>query len=146
MILFGSLFLSNSSIFQKDLTCFNNTKSSNNCQIQIRLSNDPTQCGGNQGSPTGSTVTTSISFGCKTQGSPIADLLFAIIRFLSNGVGILVVLSIVIAGIQYIGSRGEPQGTAQAIARIRSSLIALVIYIFAYAILNYLIPVGFFKV
>ena len=104
-------------------------------------------CGSSPPTPTGtsSQVVTSIDFGCKSKGNGILDLLFAIIRFLSDGVGIIIVLSIIIAGIQYIVSSGEPQAVSKAIARIRSSIIALVVYIFAYAILNYLIPGTFLK-
>jgi hypothetical protein len=97
-------------------------------------------CGGS-----GNPVNTNIDFGCKTRGNPIIDMTFAIIRFLSAGVGIIVIGSVVVGGMQYIGSRGDPQATGQAIGRIRSSIIALIIFIFAYAILNYLIPVSFFN-
>ena len=116
------------------------------------------QCG-NATNGSGTAVKTSIDFGCngdscvngKTQGycsSPhngIIDLVFAIIRFLSDGVGIVVIASIVVGGIQYIASSGDPNNTNKAIGRIRSSIIALIIYIFAYAILNYLIPGAFFN-
>ena len=97
-------------------------------------------CGG-----PGQAVATSIDFGCKHQGNPIVDILFAIIRFLSLGVGIVVIASIVVAGIQFTVSKGDPQATGNAIGRIRSSVIALIIYIFAYALLNYIIPNGFFS-
>jgi hypothetical protein len=89
--------------------------------------------------------TPSIDIGCRGQGNPIADALFGIIRFLSAGVGLVIVGSIIVGGIQYTGSRGDPQSTAMAINRIRSSLFALLIFIFAYAILNYIIPAGFLK-
>ncbi|HEX3568536.1 MAG TPA: hypothetical protein VHT70_02555 [Candidatus Saccharimonadales bacterium] len=98
-------------------------------------------------------VNISINIGCKGQScqsrntdgcSAIIDAAFAIIRFLSAGVGLVVVASIVWAGIQYTTSRGDPGATAQAIERIRNTLIALLIYVFSYAILNYLIPKGFF--
>lgn len=101
-------------------------------------------------------VQTSINFGCKGTAcygmagskscpdmSPITDIIYAIIRFLSIGVGIVVVASMVYAGMQYIGSRGEPQATEQAVNRIRSNIIAIIIYIFAYAILSFVIPPGF---
>ena len=68
------------------------------------------------------------------------DALFGFIQFLSYGVGLVVVGSIIVGGIQYSASRGDPQATAQAINRIRSSLIALLIYIFGFAFLNYLLP------
>jgi hypothetical protein len=97
-------------------------------------------CGG-----PGQAVNTSIDLGCTHQGNPIADLLFAIIRLLSDGVGIMVVASVIVGGIQFSVSRGDPNATAAAIGRIRTSLIALLIYIFAYAILNYVIPGGFLK-
>lgn len=87
----------------------------------------------------------SIDIGCEGKGNPILDALFAIIRFLSMGVGIVVVGSIVLAGIQYTTSRGDPQATAKAIERITNSLIALTLFIFSYALLNWLIPAGLLK-
>ncbi len=93
------------------------------------------QCGGGSNS-----YTPSVDIGCKGIGNPIMDALFGIIRFLSLGVGLIVIGSIIVGGIQYTASRGEPQATALAINRIRASLFALIIYIFAYAALNYIIP------
>ncbi len=84
-----------------------------------------------------------IKIGCKGKGNPIADAIFAVIRILSDGVGLVVIGSIVVGGIQYAGSRGDPQAMALAVGRIRSSLFALVLFIFGYAILNYIIPAGF---
>jgi hypothetical protein len=89
-------------------------------------------------------VETMLDFGCKGQSTAVIDIMFAIIRFLSAGVGIVIVASTVYAGIQYIVSRGDPQATANAIKRIRNNVVALGLFIFAYAILNYLIPAGFF--
>lgn len=82
---------------------------------------------------------------CSNPHNGIVDLLFAIIRFLSDGVGLVVIVSVIIGGIQYITSRGDPNATGAAIKRLTSALTALLIFIFAYAILNYVIPVGFFK-
>lgn len=89
-------------------------------------------------------VETMLDFGCKGQSTAIIDILFALIRFLSAGVGIVLIGSTVYAGIQYITSRGDPQATAKAIGRVRNNVVALGLFIFAYAILNYLIPAGFF--
>jgi hypothetical protein len=72
-------------------------------------------------------------------------LIFSIIRFLSAGVGIIIIASMIVAGIQYTSARGDPNAVAKAQLRIRSNVVALLIYIFAYAILNYLIPIGLFK-
>lgn len=90
-------------------------------------------------------VKVSVDIGCKGVGNPIMDALFAIIRFLSDGVGLVVIASIVWAGIQYSASKGNPSETAKAIQRIQNTLIALLIYIFGYALLNYIIPAGVLK-
>lgn len=87
-----------------------------------------------------SEVKTSINIGCQGKGNAIIDMLFAFIRFLSAGVGLIIVGSLVFAGIQYTTSRGDPQATAAAIDRIQNSLLALLLFIFAYAILNYIVP------
>ncbi len=98
------------------------------------------QCGGGSGY---SAVPTSINFGCSQKGNPITDLLFAVIRFLSAGVGLVIIASVIVGGIQYIVARGDPNGTQAAVKRLISSTIALLVFIFAYAILNYVVPGGF---
>ncbi len=114
---------------------------------------------GSAGNNTGPSMYTSIDFGCygnKCTGSAggsycagknssVIDLLFAVIRFLTKGVGLVVIASIVLGGIQYTASRGDPNATSVAVRRITSAVIALVVFIFAYAILNYVIPAGFFS-
>ncbi|MEO9179950.1 MAG: hypothetical protein ABI221_03660 [Candidatus Saccharimonadales bacterium] len=97
-------------------------------------------CGGGDNA-----VTISLKIGCQHKGNPIVDMLFAIIRFLSLGVGIVVVGSIVVAGIQYTSSRGDPQAVKAAQGRITSTVIALLIYIFTFAILNWILPAGLLK-
>lgn len=67
----------------------------------------------------------------------------ALIRFLSIGVGLVVVLMIIVAGIQYIVSAGNPQGIEAAKNRLTNALIALLLYIFMAAVLNFLVPGGF---
>lgn len=127
-----------------------------------------TTCNGCGSVPTPTTgsnnagVRTSINFGCQGQAcanggttgycsktangnNGITDLLFAVIRFLSAGVGLVVIASVIVGGIQYIVSRGDPNATGAAIKRLTSSVIALLVFIFAYAILNFLIPGGFFN-
>lgn len=75
---------------------------------------------------------------------PIQDLAFSIIKFLSTGVGLLVVASIIYAGIQYSASQGNPEATVAAKGRIQNAIIGLVIYMFIYAIVQYLVPGGIF--
>jgi hypothetical protein len=117
------------------------------------------QCGAGS-----SAVQTSIDFGCKgdvcnpnnvhydakasyctdtsnTLGADsITDMVFAIIKLLSDGVGLVIIASLTVAGIQFTSSRGDPQSTATAIKRIQSNVLALFIFFFAYAVLNYLVP------
>jgi hypothetical protein len=93
------------------------------------------QCGEGDGA-----VKTSINIGCTAKGNPIMDFSFAVIRFLSNGAGLVLIASLVYGGLQYTMSRGDPQATAAALNRIKSVGGALFLFIFAYAILNYLIP------
>jgi|ERR1035437_9782383 hypothetical protein len=88
-------------------------------------------------------VVTSIDLGCVGKGDPIIDAVFGIIRFLTAGVGIVIVASLVVAGIQYTASRGDPAATAKAIGRIKSTVTALLIFIFAAAIIDYVLPSGF---
>lgn len=115
------------------------------------------QCGSGDGA-----VKTSINFGCKGESclsthpdpnycargvnaSGILDVTFAIIRFLSYGVGLVIIASLVVAGIQYTTSQGDPKASAMAQERIKSTVIALIIFIFGYAILDYILPAGFLK-
>lgn len=93
---------------------------------------------------------TKLNFGCLgTRGpnglGPIQDLVFAIIRFASIGVGILVVLSIIAAGIQYSTAEGNAEATQKSKKRIQQTVIGLVIYIFAFSILQFLVPGGLFR-
>jgi len=96
-------------------------------------------CGGKSG------IVTAIDIGCVGKGNPIMDMTFAIIRFLSDGVGLVIIGSLVWAGIQYSGSRGDPQATALAVNRIRSTFFALLLFIFAYFIIAYLLPDKFLQ-
>jgi hypothetical protein len=94
------------------------------------------QCGGEGNDP----VKTSIDLGCRGVGNPIVDMLFAAVRFLSIGVGLVIIGSLVVAGIQFTSSRGDPQASANALKRVQTTFAALLLYLFAYAILNYIVP------
>lgn len=76
--------------------------------------------------------------------NPVLDMMFALLRFVSTGVGLIVIGSIIWAGIQYSASRGNPQMTEAAIKRVANSMIALLLYVFSFAILNFLVPGGLF--
>ena len=64
------------------------------------------------------------------------------IKFLSALVGVAVVASIIIGGIQYSSSGGDPSKANAAKMRIRNAVIALVTFIALDAMLNFLIPGG----
>ena len=64
------------------------------------------------------------------------------IDFLSALVGVAVVISIIIGGIQYSSSGGDPGKASAAKERIRNAIVALLVYLFLFSILNFLIPGG----
>ncbi len=65
-----------------------------------------------------------------------------LIKFLSALVGIVVVIGIVIGGIQYSSARDNPQAVGAAKKRITNAILALIVYFFLFALLNFLIPGG----
>lgn len=83
--------------------------------------------------------------GKEKEVSPVQDLAFAFVRFFSAGVGVVVVIAVIIAGIRYSAAQANPQATAGAISQIRNALIGLLIYIFMYALLQFLVPGGAFQ-
>jgi hypothetical protein len=92
---------------------------------------------------TGGSSTKCIPEGSGTiQTNPIIVYLKAIINFLAVGVGLVAAISIVIAGFQFMTSRDNPQSVQSAIQRIWNSIIAIALFIFMYAILNFLVPGG----
>lgn len=67
------------------------------------------------------------------------------IYLLSGLVGVLAVISIIMAGIQYASSADDPGVVTKAKQRMFNTVIGLVAYIFLYAFFDYLVPGGFFK-
>jgi hypothetical protein len=72
----------------------------------------------------------------------IDDYINPLVNFLAALVGVAVVISIIIGGIQYSSSGGDPSKAAAAKNRIRNAVIALVAFILLWSILNFLIPGG----
>jgi Type IV secretion system pilin len=64
------------------------------------------------------------------------------IRLLSGLVGVLVTISIVVAGIQYASAGGDPSKVVAARKRITNAILALLAYLFMFAFLQWLIPGG----
>lgn len=95
-------------------------------------------------------VQTRFDFGCLGESAdgemgPIEDAAYAIMRFLSYGVGLVIAASIIYAGIQYSSSEGNPETTQAAKKRIQNGITALIFYIFIFALAQYLIPGGLFQ-
>lgn len=117
-------------------------------------------CGTYSGDNAGRNVKTKFDFGClgtayaKNPGgfpsgsknlSPILDFVYAIIRFLSIGVGIVITIALILAGIQYSASEGNAEASTKAKKHVESALTGLVIFIFTWSIMQFLIPGGVFK-
>lgn len=67
------------------------------------------------------------------------------INLLSFIFGLIAVISIIMGGIQYAASTGDPQKVTAAKDRIRNTIIAVAAYFFLYGFLQFLIPGGIFN-
>jgi hypothetical protein len=74
----------------------------------------------------------------------IVAFILVIINVLSGLVGVVIVLVIIVGGIQYSMAAGDPGKVAEARKRILNAVIALVLFIFSFSILQYLVPGGLF--
>jgi hypothetical protein len=77
--------------------------------------------------------------------NPIIIFMKVVINVLSAGIGVILVGMVVFRGIQYQTARDNPQVTAAAIKGIWQVLLALLFYVFSYALLNFLVPGGLFR-
>jgi hypothetical protein len=76
----------------------------------------------------------------------IVNLIVIGINFLSAIAGIVFVLSIMISGFQYMTGRDNSGQIQKAKSRIVWTLIAVAIFIFMYALLEFLVPGGIFPI
>jgi hypothetical protein len=88
-------------------------------------------------------VAISINVECTDATNPILAYLGGITNFLSMGVGVVLVISLVVLGMQYIMSAGDPQRVKLAKDRAVNIVLAGATYFLIYAILKWLIPGGF---
>jgi hypothetical protein len=80
-----------------------------------------------------------------SNGGAIIVYLIFILKLLGGAVGIVIVLMLVIAGIQYITSVGDPGRIKAAKDRIVGAMTALLLFVTMFAILNFLVPGGILK-
>lgn len=67
------------------------------------------------------------------------------INLLSVMFGIIAAASLIMGGIQYATSEGDPQKVAKAKSRLVSTIIAILAYLFLFSFLQFLIPGGIFN-
>lgn len=70
------------------------------------------------------------------------DLINAGINILSALAGLAIVGSIIVGGIQYMTAQGNSQQVASAKNRIMVSVVTFIVFLFGYALLQWLIPGG----
>lgn len=90
----------------------------------------------------GKPIQTSINYGCSGTGDGITQIALVAINFLAIGVGIAVVGGIVFGGIRYASANGNAQQAQQGVMVIINAIIGLILFIFMYAIINFLVPGG----
>lgn len=72
-------------------------------------------------------------------------IIIQLINFLAVGVGIAVVGGIIWGGMLYASSNGDPSKTKQGVTVIINAVVGLLLFMFMYAIINYLVPGGVFN-
>jgi hypothetical protein len=82
--------------------------------------------------------------GC-IQNSPIVNYINTALNILSAMVGVSVVIMIIVGGIQFAGSAGDANVANEAKKKIANALLALVVFIFAWAFLQWIVPGGVFS-
>jgi hypothetical protein len=86
-------------------------------------------------------VGVSIDVGCDdSNDNPIYVYIRAIVTWLGGLIGLMLVITLIVSGIQYAGSAGNPANITKAKERIFNAMIGLVMYILLAAALRYLIP------
>ncbi len=79
---------------------------------------------------------------CVKNNPIVTKVLRPLVLFLSAVVAIVIIGSLIVAGIQYSAAQDNPQMVQKSKDRIRNALIALGAFMFALAGLQYLIPGG----
>lgn len=148
-----TLFLSNSVLAQSTITIECNDGTVMNVGASLAANGDPCGShGGTENNPSGagnqnqSRNRTSGYSGDVDSGAgdELNDWINNSINVLSAAVGLVIVGSIIFAGIQYQTARDNAQQVTAAKNRIAMAILSLMLYFFAYAILQWLIPGGIF--
>jgi hypothetical protein len=74
--------------------------------------------------------------------NPIVAFLKTVLQFLALGIGIALVGGLSTGGVVYMTARANPQQVQKAEEIIRNAIIGIALYVFMFAIINFLIPGG----
>jgi hypothetical protein len=80
--------------------------------------------------------------GNAASGGVIVAYVILIVQFMVELVSAVIILMIVVAGIQYLTSAGDPGAIKSAKSRLTNAIVALILLMFMYAILNAVLPSG----
>lgn len=83
-------------------------------------------------------ATPGLNLDCSNGKNPIYALLQFVANWAIRLLGVLAVLAIVISGIQYIVSQGNPEGVKNAKNRLTNAIIGLILLALMFVILNFL--------
>lgn len=76
--------------------------------------------------------------------NPIITMINNAINFLAIGVGVVVIIMVIVGGIQYASSGGNPNTVMEAKKKFANAALALLAFVFLYAFLQWLVPGGMF--
>ncbi len=96
-------------------------------------------CGGGGGGGAQTPATGGGSGVCGAKGDDAPTLIKNVINILLYLIGIIAVISIIIGGIRYVTSNGDPSGIKGAKDTIMYAVIGLVVAIMAFAIVNFVV-------
>ena len=77
--------------------------------------------------------------------NPLVKRIQQVVDVLSIGVGIVVVGALIVGGIQYIIAGDNANAVSAAKSRVMNALLALAVFLFLWAFLQWLIPGGVFS-
>ncbi len=72
----------------------------------------------------------------------ITKYIIIFINVLSAILGVVITISIIVAGIQYSASAGNPQAVEASKKRISNAILALVVFAFMFGFLQWIVPGG----
>ena len=74
------------------------------------------------------------------KGSGISDVLKMVVRIMTVGIGILAIIGITVAGVQYLTAGDKEEQVRKSKRRIVEIIIGIAVFALLYAILSWLLP------